>query len=263
MCTASGRKAAQQAGTVERRAPGRMVNKSKFVGGQAALYKTVNIGSAAKKANYDKAVSDHDRLGEEAGGGYVDPRRYGGSTRDVGGEGGTEAYFGNSKPSSGVSGNTWTGASGRKYAIKTTTTEEDMGGDSGTSTFTTTSSVGKRYRGGYGIKDKWNVGSVKGGIDIGKTEDEARATYKDFGMDFDKDKYRGDFYKTTKGLANQQRQNTQGKESSLRKIHRIRNNGGPNTAAGNARRKAKKQGNLRINSSGVQGGSRGGGTTLS
>lgn len=263
MCTASGRKAAQQAGTVERRAPGRMVSKSKFVGGTAALHKNVSISGSTKEGLYNTAKSAEDRLGAEAGGGYVDPARYGGSSYTTQDEASNTVNTFSGKASQGVSGMNWTGASGRTYGIKRNVTERDFGAEAGTTEISTTFSVGKKQTQAYGVKDKWNVGAVKGGVDIGKTEEEARATYKDFGMDFDKDKYRGDFYKTTKGLANQQRQNTQGKESSLRKIHRIRNNGGPNTAAGNARRKAKKQGNLRISTTGVQGGSRGGGTTLS
>lgn len=294
MCTASGRKAAQAAGTVERRSVGRMVDKSKFVGGKAGLYKSVSISGATKQAQYNAASSDRareeQRLGSEAGTGstWVDPRKYGGSSYDTGGEGSESRAQFSGKASSGVSGMTWTGASGRKYQINRNVTERDFGSEAGTVEYSTDYSVGARNRldvdieassnykpRKFGVKNmsgpgedpdqykNWNVGANKKGIDIGKTEEEARATYKDFGMDFDKDEYRGAFYKTTRGLANQQRQNTQGKEGALRKIHRIRNNGGPNTTGGNQRRKLKKQGNLRINSGGLQGGSTGGGTTLS
>lgn len=294
MCTASGRKAAQSGLTAQRRSVGRMVDKSKFIGGKAGLYKSVNISGDTKQSLYSQASSsrarEEQRLGAEAGSGssWVDPRKYGGSSYETGGEGSeTRARF-SGTASKGVSGMTWTGASGRQYKINRNVSEKDYGAEAGTVDVSTSFSVGARNRigadieassnyksRGFGVKNmsgpdedpdrykNWNVGANKRGVDIGKTEEEARATYKDFGMDFDKDEYRGAFYKTTRGLANQQRQNTENQEQSLRKIHRIRNNGGPNTTGGNVRRKQKKQGNLRINAGGLQGGSTGGGTTLS
>ena len=309
MCTASGRKAAQSGLTAQRRDVGRMVDKSKFIGGKAGLYKTVSIAGSTKQSLYNQASAsrarEESRLGAEAGSGssYVDPRSYGGRSVSMGGAENdwTEARF-SGTASKGVSGMTWTGASGRQYKINRTENIQYGSGESGGEIIdrSATYSVGAANRVGVDIEaspntkgdplkkmgfrqriawtkntsaaDKeahykkyqnYNVGANKRGIDIGKTEDEARAIYKDFGKDFDKDEYRGAFYKTYRGLANQQRQNTEGQEQALRKIHRIRNNGGPDTTGGNTRRKQKKQGNLRINTGGLQGGSTGGGTTLS
>jgi len=264
MCTSSGRKAAQEGLSAEQRRPGRMQTTSKFVGGQAALYKQVSVSGAYKKSLYDAASRDNDRLGAEAGGTSISPEAYGGTSRDSGGEANnTEISFSGS-PSQGVSGGAWTGASGRTYRINRSATDMAPGGEAGGyEDWKATYSVGKKQAQPYGVKDQWNVGSVSGGVDIGKTEDEARKTYADFGMDFDKDKYRGDFYKNETGLAPGQRTNLAAKEGAKRKVNRIRNKGGPNAAAGNARRDAKKQGNLRISSAGIQGGSSGGGTTLS
>lgn len=266
MCTSSGRKAAQDAYGVERRQPGRMVDKSKFVGGQAALYKDVSVSGATKQGLFNDAVRAEDRLGAEAGGGTIDPRRYGGTSYDTGGEANNIETSFTGKASEGVSGMNWTGASGRTYGINRLNDTQYGSGETGGEVMdvTTTWRVGKKQTAVYGVKDKWNVGAVKGGVDIGKTEDEARKVYADFGMDFDKDKYRGDFYKTERGLANQQRQNVQGKESAVRKVRRIRvGRGAADAAGGNATRKQKKQGNLRISTSGLQGGGTGGGTTLS
>jgi len=295
MCTSSGRKAASEGLTAQRRAPGRMVSKSKFVGGQAALYKQVSVSGDYMKGLYNQATRANDRMGAEAGGSTIDARAYGGTSRDTGGEANnTEVSF-SGTPSLGVTGGTYTGASGRKYNINRSSISKYGSGETGgdVQSMTTTFGVGKRQPQGtvmdksantagapkrtFGVKNmsspdedpdrykNWNVGAVKGGVDVGKTEEEARATYKDFGMDFDKDEYRGAFYKTEKGLANQQRSNVAGKEGARRKVNRIRNanKGGIGADRGNRRLKGKKQGNLRISSAGVQGGGTGGGTTLS
>ena len=297
MCTASGRKAAQSGMTAQRRMSGKMVDRSKFIGGKAGLYKDVSVSGDTKRSLYERdssaAAREDARMGAEAGGGYqgTDARAYGGTTTNVGGaENDQYKTTFTGKASQGVSGMTWTGASGRTYKINRNDNVQYGSGETGGEIVdrNATWSVGAKNRldvdieasanykpRKFGVKNmsgpdedpdrykNWNVGANKNGIDIGKTEEEARAVYKDFGMDFDKDEYRGAFYKTERGLAPGARQNTEGQESALRKIHRIRNNGGPATAAGNDRRKGKKQGNLRISSAGVQGGQSGGGTSLS
>lgn len=267
MCTASGRKSAQQAMMPQRRQGARMQMKSEFTGGNVAFNKSVSLGSAARQANYQSAVRANERMGAEAGG-YVAPQAYGGSYRDVdGGDGGmTEAYFGNSKASSGVSGNSWTGASGRSYGIKISSNSYDDGGEAGTTRYDYSETVGSgslKYGSQKNDKGQRSYVASRGGIRI-KTEDEARQVYKDFGKDWDKDEgAKADFYTTKKGRAPLARSNTQNQEAAVAKVRRIRQGGQQNFADAQGRRKGKKQGNLRISSAGVQGGQAGGGTSLS
>lgn len=294
MCTASGRKTAQEGLNAQRRAPSRMVNRSKFTGGKAALSKSLEIGSANRQGMYRDAVRAENDLGAEAGGGYVNPAAYGGSMDTSGADAADRtAVFNYAAPSAGVSsdGSSWTGQSGRTYRIGSRTNKTETSADGIDTSYSFSSGVGlssqefQDHRSRYitatpgkpkrGTKDSdyfnWNIGSTKGtpnagkGVDIGKTEEEARATYKDFGMDFDKDQYKGEFYTTEKGLSTGQRINVQATEGKRRKLNRMR--GGAGAAAGgattgNARRKGKKQGNLRMNRAGVQGGQTGGGTSL-
>jgi len=274
-----------------------MVNRSKFTGGKAALSKSLEIGSANREAMYRDAARKEDSLGAEAGGGFIAPSAYGGRSVDSGGEANNmETVFDYKAPSQNVSadGKAWTGQSGRVYRIGSRTNTQEQYADGIDQTYSFSSAAGlsakefsdhrksyitetpgkpKASWGGNEDSDyfNWNIGSTKGtpnagkGVDIGKTEEEARATYKDFGFDFDKDQYKGEFYTTEKGLSTGQRINVAATEGKRRKLNRIRGGAGAGSGGattGNARLKGKKQGNLRLNRAGVQGGQTGGGTSL-
>ena len=299
MCTSSGRKAASEALNPEQRRSASLVNRSKFVGGKAALSKSLEIGSANRQGMYRNAVRQEDRLGAEAGGGYVNPSAYGGRMVDSGGEANDRtAVFNYRAPSENVSadGKSWTGQSGRVYRIGSSTTSKQQYADGVDTSYSFSSAAGlsakefQDHRSSYvtptsgrpkasldnnATEDSdyfnWNIGTTKGtpnegkGVDVGKTEAEARATYKDFGMDFDKDEYKGEFYTTEKGLSTGQRINVAATEGKRRKLNRMRGGAGAGSGGattGNARLKGKKQGNLRLNRAGVQGGQTGGGTSL-
>ena len=265
MCTASGRRNAQQAMMPQRRQGARQIMKSEFTGGNVAFNKSVSLGSKARQSRYNDAVRAEERLGAEAGGGYIAPQAYGGSVRDVGDEGGTEAYFGNSGPSAGVRGNTWTGASGRSYAVKTDVNTYGEDSEAGVTRYDYSETVGSgslKYGRQTNDKGQRSFVASRGGIRI-NSEEEARQVYSDFGQDWDKEGAKADFYTTKKGRANLQRTNTVGQENALGKVRRIRQGRQQNAASAQGRRKGKKQGNLRISTSGVQGGQAGGGTSLS
>jgi hypothetical protein len=222
---------------------------STFVGGRAPLHKSVEAKDVYSK-NRDGSVT--------YGGGVTAPTNnymggitgsnYG--TPDTSGE-----YF-------------YKGQSGREYSVTKGAEYTDWGGDT-TNEFTGKYSfnIGSGANAYTRAGDRNAYGATsspsKYGVDIGKTEEEARATYKDFGLDFDKDSARGDFYKTEKKRNNLQRTDAGAQEGATRKISRMRIGRTQNAASAGGRIKGKKQGNLRINTAGLQGGQSGGGTTLS
>ena len=94
------------------------------------------------------------------------------------------------------------------------------------------------------------------------TEDEARAVYKDFGMDFDSDPYRGQYYDTTTKRNPLRRIGVKDEGKLRRKTRGVRSD--KSNLAGNSARQLKRQGNLRISKSGTQssGGSAGSGINI-
>lgn len=243
MCTSKGRQAAAQALRPGQRRGATEYMGSTFVGGRAPLHKQVE----AKDVYYETRTSRDDPTIK---------RVYGGTSTMAPGD--TTDY----------TKYKYQGQSGRVYDVDKQAEYTDWGGDAvneatGNYNFRIGSGHNAYVRSGdrnaYGQTDS----PSKYGVDIGKTEAEAIATYKDFGLDFMKDSARGDFYKTEKKRNPLQRTDAGAQEGATRKISRMRIGRSQNAASAGGRIKGKKQGNLRINTAGLQGGQSGGGTTLS
>lgn len=247
MCTSKGRQAAAQALRPGQRRGATEYMGSTFVGGRAPLHKSVEAKDVYSK-NRDGSVTYGGGVTQTTNTNWI--ANSGAGTPDTSGD-----YF-------------YKGQSGREYSVRKGAEYTDWGGDAtneftGKYSFNIGSGANAYTRAGDRNAYGQTSSPEKYGVNIGKTEAEAIATYKDFGLDFMKDSARGDFYKTEKKRNPLQRTNAEAGEGAKRKLSRMRIGRSQNAASSGGRLKGKKQGNLRLNTAGIQGGQSGGGTTLS